>query len=510
MALFARAKRGRWNVLLPVWASAGKFCGSRRKIEMILYPLEKFVAARKPDLLQTHLRFEGSRLKLLSAVPVPWLLLALLAGAILGSSVSGVAAAMPQREAFAGTTMGSTPYNVIVEELPTGIDRQRVQRTIDSELESVNQGMSTYIPESDVSRFNAANSTDWIEVASATAEVVRRALEISRQTEGAFDITVGPLVNRWRFGPDKDLESFELPSDNELQQLMALTGYKALSVRLDPPAIKKDRVGIQIDLSAIAKGYAVDQVCDALIALGCQSVMVEVGGEVRVEGLKLDGSKWRLGINDPRAMIASRIYAIAELDGRAMATSGDYRNFFDYQGKRYSHTIDPRTGWPVENQVTSATVVAADCLTADALATAVMVLGFERADELGQSNDWGAEMFVLERQDASSEEFAEKVTGGFPLTVDPAEPAGAESAKGLAFLPMLAITFGFFIVVLVAMSVGVIFSNRRIKGSCGGLAALEQLNAAPGTKISCSMCSNPSEQCKELKEAMKRKAAAEQ
>ena len=273
-----------------------------------------------------------------------------------------------------GTTMGPVPYNVLAWK--SSGDEELTQESLDKvvaeTLESVNQSMSTYIETSEVSRFNSSDSTDWFAVSPQTMAVVEKALQISEATDGAFDITVQPLVQLWKFGTDKDKP--RVPTQAEIDSALATIGHQKLAVQEDPPAIKKSVPELKIDLSAIAKGYAVDQIAERLNDLDVDNYMIEVGGEVRTAGEKPSKTGWRIGIEKPVAGERAP-FKIVELYHKALAGSGDYRNFYEIDGKRYSHTIDPRTGRPVEHGVSAASVISNDCMTADAVATAIMVLG---------------------------------------------------------------------------------------------------------------------------------------
>ncbi|MBC8867973.1 MAG: FAD:protein FMN transferase, partial [Planctomycetes bacterium] len=251
-------------------------------------------------------------------------------------------------------------------------------------LKYINDRMSTYLPESEISRFNQTQNDDWFEVSPETAAVLGEALEISEKTAGAFDVTVGPLVNLWSFGPEGRHE--EIPTDDEIEKAKADVGFRHVEVRSSPPALRKTFPDAYVDLSAIAKGYAVDEVARVMDGLGITRYMVEIGGEVRTRGRKQDGTFWRIGIEKP-VSTARVLQHIVELEDRALATSGDYRNFLEKDGQRYSHTIDPRTGRPVEHNLASASVISDNCTFADAMATALTVMGPDEAFRYATNND---------------------------------------------------------------------------------------------------------------------------
>lgn len=295
-----------------------------------------------------------------------------------------------QPVALAGRTMGTT-YSIKVDRLPSGVDAKSLQAEVDARLELVNDQMSTWRDDSELSRFNAHGGTDWFPVSAATAEVVAAALVVSEQSDGAFDATVMPLVNLWSFGPEARPD--KVPTEEELAAARAHVGWRKLHVRDDPPALKKDDPRLAVDLSAIAKGYGVDVVAEHLDELRVAGYMVEIGGEIRTRGTKPDGTLWRIGIEAPLDDVR-QVHDALELSDSSMATSGNYRHFFLEDGKRYSHTIDPRTGRPIEHRLASVSVVADDSMTADALATTLMVLGPEDGYDWAKKHDIAAFFLV--------------------------------------------------------------------------------------------------------------------
>lgn len=264
-------------------------------------------------------------------------------------------------------------------------------KLIDDELSSVNRQMSTYQDDSELYRFNASSSTDWHAVSKETVEVVRIGLQFNKLSSGAFDITVGPLVNLWGFGPDP--EPTKMPKEAEVRKLLDGVGSDKLQMRLDPPGLKKSNPSTKIDLSAIAKGHAVDRVAAILRKHGIESYFVEIGGEVRVLGVRLDGQPWQIGIEQPNTR-SRELHRIVSMKTGAMATSGNYRNFYDLDGKRLTHFIDPKTGMPIDSSLLSATVIMEDCASADAAATALMVMGTEAAQTLIAKEKWAAMLIV--------------------------------------------------------------------------------------------------------------------
>ncbi|HEB90608.1 MAG TPA: FAD:protein FMN transferase [Deltaproteobacteria bacterium] len=295
-----------------------------------------------------------------------------------------------------GRTMG-TSYEIRVA--GDGLDeslRQRVLSETRDRLARVDGWMSNWNPESEISRFNAFRSTSDFPVSSETAEVVSFALELNAISGGAFDITVGPLVALWGFGSHARIDS--PPSDEEIARLRRHTGAGALHVHRDPETgeayLRKRDPEVEIDLSAIAKGFGVDQVAEGLEELGRRDFLVEIGGEIRTAGERPGGGPWRIAVERPQDE-GRAIQEVIELQDRAMATSGDYRIFYLEGSRRISHTIDPRTGRPVEGGPASVTTLADSAMRADAWATALMVLGAEPGLALAEQN--GIAALVLKR-----------------------------------------------------------------------------------------------------------------
>ncbi len=277
---------------------------------------------------------------------------------------------------------------------------------IDNRLTSLDAMMSTYDSGSEVSRFNASTSSDWFQVSPDTATVFLRAREISEVTGGAFDVTVGPLVDAWGFGPAGP--SPTPPSDAVIERLLATVDFMLIDVDETVPALRKASADVRSDLSAVAKGYAVDRVADLLDAEGHDAYLVEIGGELRTRGHRADGQPWRVGIERPGDGPASLQRVIA-LSDAALATSGDYRNYIEHDGVRLSHTIDPRTGRPVTHALASVSVIDALCVRADALATALEVLGPDEAYALASERGWAALLII--RDDAG--QYRERSTPAF-------------------------------------------------------------------------------------------------
>ena len=379
---------------------------------------------------------------------------------------------------FEGETMGTT-YSVVINRSDGGPSLADLQDLVEDQLEKINASMSTYRPDSEISLFNQSTSTDWQPASHELVEVIQKAQEVSHLSSGAFDVTVAPMVNLWGFGPDGQPET--IPEQQQIDQLLKHVGYQHLHCQREPPSIRKDTPLLQIDLSAIAKGYAVDQICDLLNRQGFQDILVEIGGELRAAGVRPGGTPWQAGIESPRPgeRTVSRKLALANM---ALATSGDYRNFFVLGNRQYSHTIDPRTGWPVEYPVTSVSVLAESCMVADAWATALMAsppdVAYDKARELRIAVSW-----IIR----SDRELTSRESPHFKQ-LQPAKNSGNMMWKVILASVVI------FSLALAGMSIGVILGNRKLKGSCGGLANMKDDQGNP----LCSMCETPPDDCPEL------------
>lgn len=320
---------------------------------------------------------------------------------------------------LSGSTMG-TRYHITVVDVPAQLHRAQLQQLIDRELKAVNQEMSTYIPDSELMRFNRAPVSEEVEVSEHLAQVVGLSLDIYRQSQGAFDITVGPLVDLWGFGPEPQAD--KVPSDEAINKLTQVLGSDALSVRDNPPRLEKSRP-VAIDLSAIAKGHGVDRVAELLHSHDIENYMVEIGGELRTLGTNPKGERWSIGIESPNA--AGRVVQRAiHVSGKAVATSGDYRNYYEYDGKRYAHSIDPRTGRPLEHKLASVTVIADTCAEADGLATALNVMGEAAALALAERENLA--IFLLVK---TSSGFEERYSRAFSPFLDGADAPAKKSIE---------------------------------------------------------------------------------
>jgi thiamine biosynthesis lipoprotein len=305
---------------------------------------------------------------------------------------------------MAGETMGTT-YSVKIVTAGWGFgprEQDALARDVAACLEDVNARMSTYRTDSELSRFNAHADGSPFAFSVETFHVFQRSMEISALTGGAFDITVGPIVNAYGFGPES--RPVEPPSDVKLNELRQRVGYRLVQLDHATRSARKLRPDVYCDLSAIAKGYGVDRVAELLDRRGIANYMVEVGGEVRVRGRNHLGQPWRIGIEKPTDQ-GRAIHRAIGLTDKALATSGDYRNYYMADGKRISHEIDPRNGRAVRNRLAAVSVIADDCETADALATALMVLGPVDGYNLAEQNRIAA-LFLVRVDGEPIEELA--------------------------------------------------------------------------------------------------------
>ena len=317
-------------------------------------------------------------------------------------SVAGCA--RPAQATIRGLTMG-TSYTV---ELAAPVDdamRARLAELIEAELAAINRSMSTYDPQSEVSKFNARQDLRWTPASRGLVEVLDRASQISTASQGAFDVTVGPLVDLWGFGPE--VRPRRVPDEIAIERARASVGYHNVQADLSNGAMRKKDSRIHVDLCAIAKGYGVDRVAAVLDRQGIHDYLVEIGGELRARGTTAAGGRWRVGIARPveHKHVVGEIVA---LENRAIATSGTTEDFFEQEGRHYSHIIDPKTARPVEHPPMAVSVVADTTMEADAWATALVVLGPERGYALAQTRGL-AVLFVT----AAGETFDVRATDAF-------------------------------------------------------------------------------------------------
>jgi thiamine biosynthesis lipoprotein len=270
---------------------------------------------------------------------------------------------------MSGMVFGTT-YNITYQ------GGEELRSEVEAVLDSVNNSLS---PFNENSVITAVNENREVKLDSMFTEVFRLARQINEDTEGAFDITVAPLVNAWGFG----FKNGYMPTDHQVDSLLDIVGMQ--KVKLESGKIRKTDPRVMLDCSAIAKGYAVDKVAQMLRAKGVKNMMVEIGGEIIAHGKNGNGKVWRIGVtkpNDDTLAVKTEMQTVLKLTNVAMATSGNYRNFYYKDGKKYAHTIDPKSGRPVQQSILSATVIAPTCAVADAYATSFMVIGFKRAIEI--------------------------------------------------------------------------------------------------------------------------------
>ncbi|MDG2128587.1 MAG: FAD:protein FMN transferase [Fuerstiella sp.] len=411
-----------------------------------------------------------------------------------------------------GRTMG-THYVVTVDSPAVAGDGAALHRRIEFRLAEINAQMSTWDRSSEITRFNDSQSTDWFDVSAEFVLVVAEAKRIFECTEGAFDPTLSPLIDLWGFGDDRIKA---VPEASAIRAASKSVGMQHVELRSKPPALKKSLPGIQLNLSAIAKGYAVDAVAALLADQNITSFMVDIGGENRGGQPKANGNAWRAGIESPlNAPLPGQelpFSRIVELNEASVATSGDYRNFFEIDGSRYSHAIDPATGWPVKEPPAAVSVVHQSCMSADAWATAMMVLGSKQGLLLAREQNLSV-LFQYVTDNGQIQEFA---TG---LLAEPSaepqaapaknaeEPTGSNtssSSTSAPWFPFVAAA-AVFIIAIAGMAIGTIIQNKHLKGSCGGLAAM------PGSdgKSACELCTLPKDQCTNAEIREKMQSASE-
>jgi thiamine biosynthesis lipoprotein len=313
---------------------------------------------------------------------------------------------------LSGLTMGTT-YTVKIASPESKLDRIAVSEEINLRLDEVNAQMSTYIETSVLSLFNQSSTKDWVEIPAELHTVIKEALRVSKLSNNAFDITIGPVVNLWGFGPEK--QPTIIPDKSAIHKALDNVGSQYIHIDAEAHAIRKDNPDLYIDLSAIAKGFAVDVIADFLDVLGINNYMVEIGGEIKTRGINPDNKIWQIGIEKP-VEDQRTVQTVVTLNNTGMATSGDYRNYFEKNGLRYSHTIDPATGKPITHKLASVTVLHPSTMTADAMATALLVLGPEHGFELALKENIAA-LFLIREKD----NFIEKMTPQFKQAVASSE-----------------------------------------------------------------------------------------
>lgn len=281
---------------------------------------------------------------------------------------------------------------------------ENIQQDVTNELNRFDYSLSPFKEASIISK---VNRNETVELDSLFTNVFKRSQEIANISNGSFDITIAPLVNAWGFG----FKEGNFPDSIAVDSILKHTGFNRIQL-IEGKIIKEDPE-IILNASAIAKGYAVDIIGDLLDRKGIQNYMVDIGGEILAKGVNNKNEFWRIGINKPIDDALStnqELELILKLENKALATSGNYRNFYIKDGKKYAHTIDPKTGFPVQHNILSATVLADDCMTADALATTFMVVGYEKALEVLKSFPGVEACFIL---DDTQDKYKLEMTEGF-------------------------------------------------------------------------------------------------
>ena len=298
-----------------------------------------------------------------------------------------------------GSTMG-TSYSIKFNHLKSNLNIELIKLGIDSILIEINEGMSTWDPKSTISKFNRWNSLEPFEVSSSIIEVMLGSLDVSKETDGQFDVTVYELMKIWGFGPNF---SEGIPSKIQLEKTLSATGYDKVKV-FDQSLVKLDK-NVKIDFNSIAKGYGVDIIFRYLKSNGINNIFIEIGGEVRSSGKNNNNQQWSIGIeNSPTSgidVINRDVLGILYLDNNSVATSGNYRNFIDNNGDVFGHTINPKTGYPVQTDVLSVTVISNSCMRADAWATALMTMNYLNGKKLVQSQDSLDAIWLIKFNDES-------------------------------------------------------------------------------------------------------------
>ncbi|MCC5794029.1 MAG: FAD:protein FMN transferase [Chromatiales bacterium] len=307
--------------------------------------------------------------------------------------------------ALSGYTMG-TEWSVQLVARPGWRELGAVRGEIEVVLEAVNSQMSTFREDSDISRFNRSLAGETIPLRDEFRAVLDAALQLAEQTDGAYDPTVGPLVNLWGFGSYESRGA--APDEDEVAAALRRVGWEQLQVLgsgLAPELLQQG--GVDLNLSSIAKGYAIDLIAERLESMGVSAYLVSIGGDMRLRGVRPDGQNWRIGVEHP-VPGERRVHLVIEPGDRAVATSGDYRNFFFEDGRLFSHVVDPRSGRPVEANLASVTVLHESAMLADGLATAIMALGPERGYAFAAERDLAVLLLVRE-----GDTFVERVSPQF-------------------------------------------------------------------------------------------------
>ncbi len=320
----------------------------------------------------------------------------------------------PEIISLSGKTMGTTYHIKYINDDDAIQPVEQTHEQIETILKDVNDKMSTYIPSSELSRFNQYRQTDTpVEISADLATVIKEALRLNRITEGALDITVGPLVNLWGFGPEKRVE--KQPSTQQLAQRQAWVGIEKLKLTEKDGHfyLEKTVPELYVDLSSIAKGFGVDKVAQYIEHIGIDNYLVEIGGEVRAKGRNIEGKPWQIAIEKPTFDGSRAVEQVIGLGNLAMATSGDYRNYFEENGTRFSHEIDPKSGYPIQHHLASITVLNPSSMSADGLSTGLFVLGEDKALQVAEQYDLPAYL-IIKTEDG----FSTKMSSAFEKLIN--------------------------------------------------------------------------------------------
>lgn len=308
---------------------------------------------------------------------------------------------------LSGLTMG-TSYSIVAIDHSKSVDKAELQSAVDQALAQVNVQMSNWDAASEISRFNAASAGEAVDVSKELRHVMQAAQDVNQASGGAFDVTVGSLIDLWGFGSGQVRR--DMPTDAEILAAKACCG-QTQSVAIEAGALRKLNSDAEVYLSSIGKGFGVDQLARTLAGYGITDYMVEIGGDLYTAGRNPDGQPWQIGVETPVAFNrgVSQVVSVSDM---GMATSGDYRNFFDHDGQRYSHIIDATTGRPVTHDTASVTVLTENAMLADAWATALLVMGRERGLELANERDL-AVLFIDRDATSGQNGFVTTPSAGF-------------------------------------------------------------------------------------------------
>ena len=293
-----------------------------------------------------------------------------------------------------GQTMG-TSYNITIIDNPQDLSARRLERLVENELSAINNQMSNWNSNSEITLINKNSSNEAIPISQQLLEVLTAANEIHYKSNGTFDITSGPIINLWGFGPNRANKT--VPSQKEIDKALNLVGQADLiKITTNPSAVVKQKKGVLINLSAIAKGYGIDRIASLLETRGIKRFLVEIGGDLIASGTNRHGKPWSIGIEFPN-YDRRTVQSVVQINDLAMATSGNYKNFFKKNGIQYSHIIDPKTGSPIQHNTLSVTVLEKSAMFADGWATAMLGMGIENGMKI--ANNYGIAVFFITKDD---------------------------------------------------------------------------------------------------------------